>query len=595
MKVLLILIILSLAMFADSTKSWKSLPTSTIAAIEMDFSEDLLLKLRNETSLGKTILSEKNIASFVEIVKKHSLINPKLAATLAELRSSGFTIDELANILNSKLGMALVPENNNDKAYWSVLAWSEMRDGLAAKIVNSLSERKQGKEIDLNGHKGLAFQNDWETSYTILSAHKNSLIMVSSDVDTEHKNNLGAKKNKNSKLKLGFHPSKLNDFSSQHICFERFSSFLNSHSGSGDSKFLAKLNDNEFHHKMTHSGQRVIEYHVDFGIFKKFLDSNMKRFEMTGFSKLKHASGIVSYGSKFIKSKFFIETDSPRTSLLKLLDQPKISLETEDWVTDDVNSYSHISMDVNFIYQQIKEMLSSQFGKAAVSQKLKEADMHCRAFIGHSIKSILDGFGDKITFLDYGLSLKPHEVQYVLTPNIAMIIPFKNKSVSNRVIEILTPFAAAKGIYRNDQEGFKGFLSEEIDASLHIGEEKIIFTSGENVCQKVLGSISSPSKNKLSDNPQFKKFIELLDVKETTMLSYGNLKSSIGEFYELIEMAIEHKKILSGMEKRDKAFIQELLQNLPTVEDITDVLGVGGAYGVPEKDGFFIKGLVELP
>ena len=373
----------------------------------MDFSEDLLLKLRDKTSLGKTILSKKNIAHFVEIVKKHSLVNPKLAAILAELRSSGFTIDELARILNSKLGVALIPEDNDGNIYWSLVAWAEMGEGIASKIIASLSERNQGKVISLNGQKGLAFQNDWETSFTILSAHNNSLILVSSDIDEKLKNkSANQKQTKSSKLKFGFQQSKGEPIASKHVCSQRFSSFIHSHSGSGVSKFINKLNKGKLYKEKNPTGRRVIEYHVDFGFLKKLLADDINKLEMTGFSKLKHISGLVSYENKFMKSQSFVETETPRTSLLKLMDQPKISLEIEDWITDEVNAYSHMSMDMEFMYGQIKEMLSHQFGKAAVVDKLKEANMHCRAFIGHDIKTILSGFGNKVTFLDYGLSLK---------------------------------------------------------------------------------------------------------------------------------------------------------------------------------------------
>ena len=79
------------------------------------------------------------------------------------------------------------------------------------------------------------------------------------------------------------------------------------------------------------------------------------------------------------------------------------------------------------------------------------------------------------------------------------------------------------------------------------------------------------------------------------MISYGNLQYSVGDFYDFAEKILKDENTFAGMEKRDKAFIRELLSNLPTKAEVLTVIGIAGAYAKSTPEGLEINGFMELP
>ena len=582
MKGIFLLILVNFSLAAEPTRCWRSLPASTVGAIEIDLSDDLLIKLRQNTLLGKTILTKQRLADFFSVFRKHSLVNPKLATVLAELRSSGFSIDEMTKVLNSKFGVGLIPEGTSDQRYWSLIAWVEMKPDLAAKIISSLKERDPDKASVINDLEVLTYKNDWGSSFSILAVSGNKLLMVSSDID---------KKYKTSVKKANYEPK------SHELCIARFKKFTHALQGQEAMGFYAAVSNSIFIQRNKLEGRKVLEYHANLTKLFEMADDNEKKIELAGLKQLKMLSGYVSLKGNRLNSKFFLETEGAREGLVKLIDQPQLPTQAAGWVTSDINSYTHMSLDVKFVFDQLLEVCSRQFGEAAVSKKWDALNTRARAFLAADLKSILSSFGHKVIYVDYGLDMEVKGQDKKAQLKSAIVIPFDNTLVSNRILEIMTPFAEGKGILRKDQLGFKGFRvnSRDFKGSFYIGQKKLILTTGLGVSDKVLKSIITAPKESLASSKEFIDFQKKLGQQKSTMLTYGNLKSSIGNFYDFAEKLLKSKNVFAGMDKRDKAFIQELLSKIPTKTQVLSVLGVAGAYTKPTPEGLEINGFMELP
>ncbi|MCM8536917.1 MAG: hypothetical protein NE334_13350 [Lentisphaeraceae bacterium] len=590
MKFLLLFLALTFTISAEDTRSKDALPEDTLGYIQVDLSSDIFKSLQKSTKLGRQILSSERFVGILNTIKKHAEVNPKLAAVRAELKSSGFSIDELAKVVNSKALLSLSVDDVKGHKVWSLLGSAKLKGDLAKRIITDLTAREVGESISLASNKALYFHEDHKSGHSILSFVDDTLFICISDIDDKSKVKYFELQ------KEGKHKDASNKVAS--ICREKLLKYTSNFTSHKKSAYAKALSNNKFLESNKVPGQLVADSHVDLKSLISLEENDRAKLNLLGFDNLlSYKTQLSLSGNDFFVTSL-LEAPQPRKGLLAFLDQPSIDVMPPKWVPADVNSYSHISLNVKKVAEDISRLASQQLGQAVVDYQIKDIDTKCQAFLGSSFENLLNSFGDKAIILDYGVDLVKSSGQMKPYPSTAIVLQFKDPKVLNRVIEIMTPFAKDKGIKRNDMHGFKGFSLNmpTFKGSLYMGHDLIVLTTGLGVAKSLLPNIEKPSSSKtLINDSNFKAYIKKQNVSKGIFFTYGNANKALLTGYDLLSQSVNLDLMLQSSDKRDQAFIKELLNHLPKRSELDGVLGISSAYAYPEENGIVLKGKINLP
>jgi hypothetical protein len=604
MKYILIIFVFIVSSLAEEDKGWNSLPAETVAAFRLNLSEDALSDIQVNTKLGRQVFSKERFSQFIKIIQKHSLTNPKLAAIMAEVRSAGFSLDELLQICHSKIGFGVLPETHGDDTYWTILGWADLKGDLAHKTFAQLKEKSKAKLIKVSGREALLFVEENKTAQTLLVELEGQLLVAINDLDEKSKNRKVRSKSVTDSVASGefiesrkLTSDKGSKEASLLLCKKHLSSFVDDLKSSKLGTFAKTFKETQIDSNRVSEGKRVMDFHVNVAKILHVVEPGNKQVKMLGLGGLESFSTTLALSGNSLNSSFFIEAAEPREGILGLLNQPRIESRPPAWVPADINSYNHISFDFELLLTQLKKIASKQFGPAAVENRVKKADLSLQAFVGIKLESLLKSFGQSIMVLDYGVNLADKKADF-LQSNVAVVIPFDNNKILDRVIEIMTPFAANSGIMRNDKLGFKGlsFDTPDFTGGFFMGHKFIILTSGEGVDDKLLNSIAAPnSAQSLVNSSAYKAFAAKEKVPDGILFSYGDLSKNGVVLYDVVKKMIDQNQALINLNKRDRSFINEMIQNLPSKKELEGIFGISHGYAYPDKSGVTFKGTIELP
>ncbi|MCM8530854.1 MAG: hypothetical protein NE330_06820 [Lentisphaeraceae bacterium] len=590
MKFLLLFIALTFTISAEDTRSKDALPNGTLGYIQLDLSSELFRSLQENTKLGKHILSVDRFNGVLATIKKHAEVNPKLAAIRAELKSSGFSIDELAKVFNSKLLLSLSLDQVKGHKVWTILGSAKLKGDLAKRIVTDLINREVGESLKLSGKSALYFHEGHKSGHSILSVVDDTLFISISDIDDKSKPGYFEL------VKEGKHEDAAQKVSD--ICRQNLLKYTSNFTSRQKSTYTKNLSANRFLESNNVPGQLVTEAHVDLKSLLALEENDKAKLSLLGLNNLLSFKTQLSFSENNFYITSLLESPEPRKGLLAFLNQPSIDVMPPKWVPADVNSYSHISLNVKKVAEDISRLASQQLGQAAVDHQIKDMDTKCQAFLGSTFENLLSAFGDRAIILDYGVDFVKSSGHMKPMPSTAVILQFNDPNVLNRVIEIITPFAANKGIKRNDMNGFKGFSLNipNFKGSLYMGHDLIVLTTGLGVAKSLLPNIENPSLTKtLRSDPKFQSYIKKQNVSKGIFFSYGNANKALLTSYDLISQSVNLDMMLQSSDKRDKAFLKDLLKYLPTKNELDGVLGISSAYAYPQQSGIILKGKINLP
>ena len=621
------------ALFAQKQSGWNSLPEDTVAAVSVDFSASITDKLQSNTNLGKKIFSPDRLKRLKDVIRNHASVNPEMAAGLAELKAAGFDLDDIFKLFNNKMGLGVIPGSAGSQKYFTLLFWADFNDDLINKIYKVVDEKagaaKKRVDIELDGEKVIHLSGGKDTSHVMITRLGQRLIVAISDFDKNSKYNefneddLKAledafqKKSGNSSLDLKPFQDEFVEGSEKapvsstkqaatvalgELLKARTAQFLMAQKGDGG-EFASRLLSKPGVANARPSGDMVIEGYVDIAKALELSNAKMDELSLLGLDKLEAIALWSALDGNQAKTSFFISSPAPRKGILSLLDQPMTEALPPAWVPENIMNYSHISFDFNILYDVIKSIASTQLGPGAVDAQEQKANQAIAAFLGVDLKTLINSFGKKIYQVNFGLEMqqtKTAAISALPVDKTAIVVEFNNEEIMKKVLDMLAPFVAQQGFTRTKEQGFDGYRIDMpmFKGSVFYGKKKLVISIGEGTTETILSAIANPPQgaDALLNSKKFINFVKSENPEKSIMFTYGDAAKMAPMVYQTISQMITREDILKDISSdREKAFVNDLLDLLPSETEVEGVFGNSHSVALPVKSGFILKSSIDLP
>ena len=291
---------------------------------------------------------------------------------------------------------------------------------------------------------------------------------------------------------------------------------------------------------------------------------------------------------------------------MALMDQPMTEALPPAWVPANVMNYSHLSFDLNILYNVVKKIAAAQLGAGAVDAQEAKADEFLQPFLGTNVKKLINSFGKKIYQLNFGLEMQKNTstskdvINALPVDKTAIIIEFDNDEVMNKVMAMVAPFVAQEGFTRTKEQGFDGYRIDlpVMKGSVFYGKKKIVISIGEGTTETVLSALANPPQgaDALLTSRKFMDFVKQENPAKSSLFSYGDASKMAPMLYGIFSEMVPREEVLGGISnEKEKAFVKDLMDLLPTESDVDGIFGISHSIGMPIQSGFIFKTSVELP
>jgi hypothetical protein len=594
---------------------FESLPANTFGAVRIVNSEVMREDLRENTKIGRLLLSPERIAAYKAYISDLADSDEKFGAFVKDLEAAGLTLEDVYGILSSEFGGALsLREVEGYKSLPMLYLWAEMKPGMAEKVFESVLESSADSDSVKRENQQIAgldtarVRSAKDGSSALMTRLENRfLFVIGFPVEGVYSKELGEAYEEAELQALG--------------------SFIEAQRGAGggfldnfyeEGEIIQLRPERRINFEVLCDLQKVLGFFLE-----EDEKSKIDQFGMSQFTKLAAWS---AYEGKVASSKLFIGAPALRSGIAALIDQDSFDFQPPVWVPADLNAYTTVSIDLPRMYEVILKFAVGSLPPGMLEQQQQRVDDQLNQFLQTDLETILSSFGNRVHVVEYPSELV--DVTYPPLPSwaegegneigeddggeveleeitmqvpqesLGLIIDFKNPEILAKAVEFISQFAGdpASGIEIFEEQGFHGVRIEKggISMVFSYGLGKLVFARGTDTASKVFSFLNNPpaAEDALVNDGQFREFMDRVSPKEGSAFSYADGDKLIQDV--ISAWAWLQQSSFQNGRSDVPAELKELLEILPKKEEFEDAMGAIFTRTYSNQDGLVVEGINEF-
>jgi len=330
-----------------------------------------------------------------------------------------------------------------------------------------------------------------------------------------------------------------------------------------------------------------------------------KIVEDLGLTELKQFAARQSMNGNIVEGGAILGLPAERRGLLRILDQPATAMAPEAWTPADVINYAVLGLDLGAAYKVVREEVMKQL-EPAQQQQFTASEQQVQQTLGADMPTVLSALGRRHVMLDFGvkmveLPMGPGAAEPTAFPLAAYVWSLERPELWQNVLGIASGMAMAGGVQLNqvNQQGFMGMkLGDQmpVDASLALGKGKLMLTMGDTLDQVITAVASPPEGTGALVNAEwYKQAAELIKPRPAMAYVVTNAKR------QLTEMMPAYKQMFETAAKRDGDMeelytaVQRVLEAGPSLEEVAEAAGYGVQITEVKPEGVVVESRAYLP
>lgn len=587
---------------------FEALPENTFGAVRLVNSEAVREDLRENTKIGKLLLSLERLAIYKAYISDLADSNEQFGSFVKDLERAGLTLEDVYGILSSEFGGALsLKEVEGFKSLPMLYLWAEMEPGMADKVFESIlessadSDSVKREDQQIAGLDTVRIRSAKDGSSALMTRLENRfLFVIGLPVEVIYSEKLGQ--------------------AYEEAEVEALGSFIEAQRGIGGGfldNFYGQGEIVQLRPERRINFELLCDLQKISAFFFEEEKASINQFGINQFTKLV-AWG--AYEGKVAASKVFIEAPALRSGIASLMDQDSFDFQPPAWVPADLNAYTTVAINLPMIYKIGLELAVGSLPPGILEQQEEQVDAQLNQFLQTDLETILSSFGNRVHVVEYPSELvevkqwievegngmrendsgnvKMEEITMQISQeSLALIIDFKNPEILAKAIEFVSQFAGdpTSGIEIFEEQGFHGVRIEKggIAMVFSYGLGKLVFARGTDTASKVFSLLNHPpaAEDALINNAQFREFMDRVSPQEGIAFSYADgdklIKDAISAWAWLQQSSLQKNGSDLPVE------IKDFLAILPAKEEFEDAMGAIFSRTYSNQDGLIIEGLNE--
>lgn len=628
---------------ATEVDTWSCLPEETAFAVRIPNGKAFAKQFVENTKLGSVVFSEKRKALVTKAIAEHG--SADWGEFHAKLDEFGLKPDELLQMLAGESGFAVViTEDDQEQSVPLGLAWLQPGEELATRIMEIHAEL-------------LDTQDDKEHPVTRVDVELAGLevmqltfpsVSTVYDEEFEYPDNYKDLPEEERETAWEAAYEKWENSAREKVTY-----FVTLVVAQGDRVLLAHTFDSseseDFHpHGQLLAGMfaRVLEAHEQGeGDFAKKYSGNeqvarvmgiegipclelvgdarplMKLFEQVApdakkLDQVKQFTGYESWGPFALKSaldggmwesQLTVEIAEPREGLMRLVEQESIDIDPPAWIPASAVSYSQLSFDFRGFYTLIKNLVAEQFPE--LSRYFGLADMQVFGFAQANVEDVLGSLGTQHKMATFPGKAENAEQAAKQNPEAVVIVwQLADEQIWKNIFKASAPMVKSMpGGEVSDEQGYTGFRfsNNDSDASVFLGNGKLVLVVGPDVVETVLSALNDPPEgtNSYREDTIYQNALELLP--STTGIGFtitdGNKNAVLLRDWLLasLENIESMREAMLAAEETDQDedywMIGVVKKLLPDDNEIENILGLSVSSYDVDAHGLQFFSIQELP
>jgi len=645
-RIALVYLCMLLPVAADDTMgaappSWRCLPEETVFALHAPAAKNFLDTLRSRTEFGRLFLAESRLGKLDKVLAE--VTDGDWSEFKSALEESQLSLADLPRLLSGASGLGVVAEPvGSGEHIFVALAWFEAEGDLGDRLLQILLTKLE--EQDLNSPESvrrldvkIASQEVIQLTVPNLGTDVPTIGELPADFfewteeqrekywDDYRARVANAKKvvqdvahvwicRRGKRFVLGFtlpdneeriraarnsgdeNPD-LDALTHREQATGVYARFLASHESPPESGFAARILANSDLNSDLGAGQVAMECFVDLqrlvGVLAPALDPEARQIvNLLALGSIRMAGLRVGLDGSSLRNNLVIQCPSPRKGLMALLDQPPLPVSPPAWVSKDVVSYGHLSVDLAATYQRIKTLAGDHFGAEATTE-FDRSEMMAAGMIGLEIPRILASLAPGWRMM----SFEPSVTESAQEPQrLAMVAEVRDAEVWKTLFARIKPMLgglAAQGIELvADEQGFQG-VRVEADGqhvALLFDEHHLVIAVGQNISDVTLARLrDAPTEG------------DRLEASGVIARAKALMPPHASILYQVVDNSRYLKSILESLQPLlqalaiEDAKVNALMSLFPSATEMAQAFGVAVSQGYFNEQGLILESISELP
>ncbi len=602
---------------ADSSRSgWDSLPAETAFAMRIPDGNAFYGAIHN-TRIGRHLFGEERIAEFLEILERE--MEEDWQAFRQRLGELELEPKDFPRVLSGESGAALVLEGTEgERPRMYVLFWAEPGEGLGARLLDGLLSTIEDQEgphrtsrvdFTLAGHEVIhlaspqvVYSYDGQSrvshnAHTLLNRDGNRIqgaltLMSGPDPDmvraalTDESIVLPEPETEPGEELRGV-----------------FARFLQARDGEAGG-FSRTLHTTAGLGEVLPDGVPAFEFALD---TQRVVSTVIASSDDENLGRLLHALGVTDLRTTVFRGAVdrgvfrwggLVSAPAPRRGIVgALMDQPARPAAPAAWVPSHVMDYSHFSLDLGGLFQQIRE-IAVEIGGDEVAQGFQMVEMQVNSVLETDVASLLSSLGTQHTILTFPVDAatdfsSPEAVAGIFAGRNAMIWSVENEDLWQRIMQTIAAFAPIMGgaLQPADEQGFNGWRFEQagMEGGLFLGDGKLVLGMGRGTVEEVLSALRSPpdGQTALARSQKFREAQTLLDLRSGIYWDIQDVGKQLGDLARIVTGQLQAELFHDGDGPSPRT-VEQLVEILDP-EIIQEAFGIGVNQAFTTRDGLVFE------
>jgi hypothetical protein len=284
---------------------------------------------------------------------------------------------------------------------------------------------------------------------------------------------------------------------------------------------------------------------------------------------------------------------SPRKGIPAIFDQAPITTQAPAWIPAEIMGYASMSLDLSKVYSHVFEMVLNIVGPQA-EQGFQQANTQTKTFTGSDIPTILKALGNRIHYLDFPLNPGKTDLlddNPLSMTRAAFVWELGDEAVIKTVLTRLTPFMAMGSGVASTEQGFEGHRfspgGKEV-AALFLGKGHLVLGVGEGAASQAITALAHPPKgaHALQGSKMFQEALAIFPNANCIAWHCTDGNKMVKNLGDVLRSSID--TALDQADLPEEVSAKEILNLIPSEEDLKDCLGVGADQVWMDKDGLHL-------
>jgi len=588
----------------------QTLPDETLAVVRLPNLKGAYDAFKTRTKLGAVLFEQKRIDAVKEYIAEES--KSDLDEISAQLVKLGLSFDDILGIFAGEVGYAATAANHEDKPRYVGLLWAECGEKTAEKWLAALDKALE------NEADGVGKPTREDIELAGVKVRRLRMPLVETTVTEEKGKDEVKKASKvtgHVQLLIGRREGKLlaahtlvakvagedDDDPKQAEKAEAtdrehatavFARFLEAQGGSGEGFVERKMQTPGLAEALP-DGEGIVEALVDIPAVVKLTDTEenaeaMKTVKALALDTLGPLAYRMTLDGTAMRSGLFLSAPSPRTGLVKLIEQTPLPSKADDWVSGDVVGYQHLSLDLGAAYKLITDLVRRHVPKG--EESVAGLEEQAKQFLQVDPTTLLASLGSKHTIVSFLPEKKeagaPAEDE---TTQNAMAIVWKlgDEALWKRLMG-MAALLGAKEVA--EERGFNGLRHDKdgFHGGWFIGDGKMILGMGKGVTEKTLAMLRTPPKAdaSLAGSPIAARAAELIPPQDSITYDLTNGPSI---------MKFAYQAAIEQMDASPDSKLKKLKPVFPSEKELEGAIGVSVSVTTIGDAGLTHRSVSDLP